>query len=322
MKKRLIATVLGVAMIGSLTAPMAVFAGDADTVDIAVISISAADSNNARYISGLEDGAEKYGYKITVLDANGSTDDANAAFSNFISRGADVIVDMVFPATSLATGLQAAIDANIPVVSWGSGMADGIWYTNGSGGPTATDVALKMVEDMGGEGELLALTYHEGNVARERELELDRILADYPDINVTKQEVDIPGTVQQAMEYTNAWLASRPEDGTNYAIWGSWDDPAIGGISALKQMDRRDVLVYGMNGNADAISAIQDGWMTATCWESGYDEALAAIEAIHDILEQGDEYEPTEEVVPVVVITADNVEEFIEEHPETIENVQ
>lgn len=319
--KKQIAMLTALATLTMTVAPISVLA-DEEKVDIAVVSISAADSNNVRYIKGLEDGAEQYGYEVSVLDADGSTDKANSAFANFVSRGADVIVDMVFPATSIATGLKSAEDAGIPVVTWGGGMADGVWYTNGSGGPTATDVIKKMIEDMDGEGELLALTYHEGQVARDREAILDELLADYPDIEVTKNEVNIPGTLQNAMEYANAWLASRPADGTNYAVWGSWDDPALGAISTLKQMGRTDVKVYGQNGNADALQAILDGTMTATSWQSGYDEGIAAMEAIHEILEKGEEFEKTEEVVPVVVVTADNIEKFIEEHPETMENVQ
>ena len=319
--KKQIAMLTALATLPMAVAPISVLA-DEEKVDIAVVSISAADSNNVRYIKGLEDGAEQYGYEVSVLDADGSTDKANSAFANFVSRGADVIVDMVFPATSIATGLKSAEDAGIPVVTWGGGMADGVWYTNGSGGPTATDVIKKMIEDMDGEGELLALTYHEGQVARDREAILDELLADYPDIEVTKNEVNIPGTLQNAMEYANAWLASRPADGTNYAVWGSWDDPALGAISTLKQMGRTDVKVYGQNGNADALQAILDGTMTATSWQSGYDEGIAAMEAIHEILEKGEEFEKTEEVVPVVVVTADNIEKFIEEHPETMENVQ
>lgn len=318
--KKQIAMLTALATLTMAVAPISVLA-DEEKVDIAVVSISAADSNNVRYIKGLEDGAEQYGYEVSVLDADGSTDKANSAFANFVSRGADVIVDMVFPATSIATGLKSAEDAGIPVVTWGGGMADGVWYTNGSGGPTATDVIKKMIEDMDGEGELLALTYHEGQVARDREAILDELLADYPDIEVTKNEVNIPGTLQNAMEYANAWLASRPADGTNYAVWGSWDDPALGAISTLKQMGRTDVKVYGQNGNADALQAILDGTMTATSWQSGYDEGIAAMEAIHEILEKGEEFEKTEEVVPVVVVTADNIEKFIEEHPETMENV-
>ena len=319
--KKQIAMLTALATLTMAVAPISVLA-DEEKVDIAVVSISAADSNNVRYIKGLEDGAEQYGYEVSVLDADGSTDKANSAFANFVSRGADVIVDMVFPATSIATGLKSAEDAGIPVVTWGGGMADGVWYTNGSGGPTATDVIKKMIEDMDGEGELLALTYHEGQVARDRVAILDELLADYPDIEVTKNEVNIPGTLQNAMEYANAWLASRPADGTNYAVWGSWDDPALGAISTLKQMGRTDVKVYGQNGNADALQAILDGTMTATSWQSGYDEGIAAMEAIHEILEKGEEFEKTEEVVPVVVVTADNIEKFIEEHPETMENVQ
>lgn len=319
--KKQIAMLTALATLTMAVAPISVLA-DEEKVDIAVVSISAADSNNVRYIKGLEDGAEQYGYEVSVLDADGSTDKANSAFANFVSRGADVIVDMVFPATSIATGLKSAEDAGIPVVTWGGGMADGVWYTNGSGGPTATDVIKKMIEDMDGEGELLALTYHEGQVARDREAILDELLADYPDIEVTKNEVNIPGTLQNAMEYANAWLASRPADGTNYAVWGSWDDPALGAISTLKQMGRTDVKVYGQNGNADALQAILDGTMTATSWQSGYDEGIAAMEAIHEILEKGEEFEKTEEVVLVVVVTADNIEKFIEEHPETMENVQ
>ena len=319
--KKQIAMLTALATLTMAVAPISVLA-DEEKVDIAVVSISAADSNNVRYIKGLEDGAEQYGYEVSVLDADGSTDKANSAFANFVSRGADVIVDMVFPATSIATGLKSAEDAGIPVVTWGGGMADGVGYTNGSGGPTATDVIKKMIEDMDGEGELLALTYHEGQVARDREAILDELLADYPDIEVTKNEVNIPGTLQNAMEYANAWLASRPADGTNYAVWGSWDDPALGAISTLKQMGRTDVKVYGQNGNADALQAILDGTMTATSWQSGYDEGIAAMEAIHEILEKGEEFEKTEEVVPVVVVTADNIEKFIEEHPETMENVQ
>ena len=300
------------------------FAGVAlaeEPVDIAVVAISATEANNARYIQGLQDAAAQRGWTVTVLDANGSNDNANAAFTNFIARGADYIIDMVFPATSLATGLNSAMSAGIPVLTWGGGLAQGVWFTNGSGGPTATDVIRKMCEDMGGEGDLLALTYHGGQVARDREAVLDQILSEYPNIKVTKSEVDIPGYIQDGMEYANAWLASRPEGEGNYAIWGSWDDPALGAISALKQMGRQDVKVYGQNGNADAIQAILDGWMTATSWEDGYGEGVAAIEAIEKMEQQGEAFEKGAYEYPAVVVTKESAAQFVAEHPEAIENI-
>ena len=170
--------------------------------------------------------------------------------------------------------------------------------------------------------EILALTYHDGQVAREREEEFDKILADYPDIVVTKNEVGIPGYYQDGMDYATAWLASRPAGEANYAVWGSWDDPALGAIASLKQMGRDDVKVYGENGNADAIQAIRDGWMTATAWQDGYGEGVAAIEAIEEMNTQGDAFEKGARELEAVLITLENVEDFVAEHPEAIENVQ
>ena len=80
--------------------------------------------------------------------------------------------------------------------------------------------------------------------------------------------------------------------------------------------------VYGQNGNADALNSIRDGFMTATSWEDCYGEGLAAIEAIEKILADKEGFEQGAYEMPAAVITADNIEDFIAEHPEVIENVQ
>ena len=92
-----------------------------------------------------------------------------------------------------------------------------------------------MVDDLGGKGEVLALTYRTGEVCRNRELVMDEILAKHPDINVTKNEVRIPGYFEDGAQYATAWLALHPAGSGTLAIWGCWDDPSIGAISALRQ---------------------------------------------------------------------------------------
>lgn len=294
----------------------------ADTKDIGIVSISATEANNARYIQGVIDAAAEFGWTVTVTDCDGSVDDANAAITNLVTRGVDYIIDMVFPVTSLNTGLLNAKEANIPVATWGGGFGDGVWMANGSGGPHAIPVVNKMVEDITGKGDILALTYHTGQVCREREEEMDKILTSYSNINVTKNEVDIPGYIQDGMDYTNAWIASRPEGDTNYAIWGCWDDPALGAMAALKQMDRKDVHIYGENGNADAIQAIKEGWMTATIWQDSYAEGKAAIAEFVLMLDLGDAYEKGFKEIPGIVVTSENVDTFMQEHPEAIANIE
>lgn len=296
--------------------------GKSDQFDLAIVSISPSEANNARFIKGVEEAAAEFGWKVSVTDAHGSADEANAAIQNFVTRKVDAIIDMVFPVTSLATGLRVADEAKIPVGTWGGGMGTAVVVTNGSGGLHSIPIVEQMIKDMDGKGDVLALTYRTGQVAREREDVLDNAFADYPDIKVKKNEVKIPGYLQDGAQYANAWLASHPSGSGKLAIWGSWDDPALGAISSLKQQDRKDVLVYGQNGNADAIKAIREGWMTATAWQDSYSEGIKMVEVLKEAIEKGDDWEPIAAEITAVLITKDNVEQFIKDHPEAIENVE
>ena len=83
---------------------------------LGIVSISATEANNARYIQGATKAAEELGWQVNVVDAAGSADQANAAIQNFAQLGAYAIVDMVFPWSSIGAGLDAAGGAGIPVV--------------------------------------------------------------------------------------------------------------------------------------------------------------------------------------------------------------
>src|SRR6185437_1674701 len=290
----------------------------ADAPLIGVVSISATEANNARYITGATAAAKELGWQISVIDAAGSADQANAAIQTFAQRGAKAIVDMVFPYTSIGAGLQAAKAANIPVVTWGGGLGGSVAATNGSGGPMTIPVMDLMVKNMGGKGALLALTYRTGQVCRDRETVLDQMLAKDPNITVTKNEVRIPGYFEDGAQYANAWLASHPQGSGNLAIWGCWDDPAIGAIGSLRAQNRTDVGVYGVNGNAQALENIKNGYMTATAWQDSYTEGYNMVKLLPDIVKAGAGWTPKAAEVPAVLVTKDTVEQFVKEHPDAI----
>ena len=287
---------------------------------LGVISISPAEANNARFIKGAQEAAAAKGWDMTVIDAHGSADEANAALQNQVQRKANAVIDMVFPVTSLGAGLNAAQQANIPVATWGGGIGKGVIATNGSGGPMADPIVKRMAEDMGGKGSVLALTYHTGEVCREREQVMDEILKNYPDIKVTKNEVRIPGYLQDGAQFASAWLAGKPAGSGNLAIWGCWDDPALGAVSALKQQDRKDVKVYGENGNADAIKAVKDGWFTATAWQNSVEEGKVLVETIDQAIKAGASWQPKAVEVPSIVVDASNVDQFMKDHPDAVGN--
>jgi ribose transport system substrate-binding protein len=307
---------IGAAMLALGMAAGPVLAADAPL--LGVVSISATEANNARYITGATAAAKEIGWQISVIDAAGSADQANAAVQNFAQRGAKAIVDMVFPYTSIGAGLRAAKAAGIPVVTWGGGLGGSVAATNGSGGPMTIPVIDLMVKNMDGKGALLALTYRTGQVCRDREVVLDQILAKYPDIKVTKNEVRIPGYFDDGAQYANAWLASHPQGSDNLAIWGCWDDPAIGAIGSLRAQNRSDVKVYGVNGNAQALENIKNGHMTATAWEDSYTEGYNMVKLLPEIVKAGADWTPKAVEVPAVLVDKDTIDKFVADHPDAL----
>lgn len=283
---------------------------------LGIVSIAANEANNVRYIEGASAAAAEGGWEVSVIDAAGSADQANSAIQNFVNRGAAAVIDMVFPYSSIGAGLAAAESAGIPVVTWGGGLGRTVASTNGSGAPIALPVNEKMIADLDQGGSILALTYRTGEVCRDREVLLDQLLEARPDINVTKNEVRIPGYIEDGAQYANAWLASHPAGAEPLAIWGCWDDPAIGAISALRQQGRDDVAVYGVNGNAQALENILRGHMTATAWEDSYAEGYDMVKRLDEIIAAGDSWEPKAAEVPAVLVTQDNIEAFLKEHPD------
>ena len=104
---------------------------------------------------------------------------------------------------------------------------------------------------------------------------------------MTKNEVRIPGYFEDGAQYANAWLASHPAGSENLAIWGCWDDPAIGAIGALRAQNRDDVKVYGVNGNAQALENIKNGFMTATAWQDSFTEGYNMVKMLKEIKDAG-----------------------------------
>jgi len=93
----------------ALVAGVALSAGGADAADkplIGIVSIAATEANNVRYIKGAETAATELGWEVSVIDAAGSADQANAGIQNFAQRGAHAIIDMVFPVSSIGAGLE------------------------------------------------------------------------------------------------------------------------------------------------------------------------------------------------------------------------
>ena len=288
----------------------------ADSYSIGIVKFASSDQTSEQAITGFRDYAEEQGWETSAVDPQGAVDKANGAMQDYVQKKVDLIVTAVFDSSTLTAGAQAAKAAGIPVVSISGGTADGITANLDAGVSNGEPIAELLVEDMGGEGELLVLGYKSGLPCIGREQALDDAL-EGTDITTTRNEVPIPGQVEGSTQFAQAWLAKHPEGSGPLAVWGCFDDPALGAIAAIKSAGRDDVLVYGINGQPGAISAIEAGDMRGTVFllatEAGEDFA----ELVPEFVEGGVDAEPREVTLTNVLVTDDTIEDFLTEYPDS-----
>ncbi len=292
--------------------------GSGKSYNVGIVAFAAADQTSSQAIAGYKARASQLGYEVTVVDPQGSTDKAVGAMQDLVQKRVDLMLVTVFPSTSLTAGLRAAKAAGIPVVSLSGGIADGVQVNYDSGLQAGKKVADQLVKDTGGSGDLLALGYKSGLPCIGREKSLDAALQG-TSINKSREEVPIPGQVEASTNFAQAFLAKHSSG--NVAVWGCFDDPSLGAIAAIKQAGRKDVKVYGINGQPAALKAIQDGTMDATVWLDVTGAGKQIADNTGKYVDGGVDAKPVDTPIPDELITKDNVDQFLSSHPDALKGL-
>jgi ribose transport system substrate-binding protein len=74
-------------------------------------------------------------------------------------------------------------------------------------------------------------------------------------------------------------------------------------------------VTVSINGSAQAVQLVKDGDMTATVWQPAYEEGKQVFQAILDSEAAGASWTPKLITIPGVVVNADNVDQFMKDHP-------
>lgn len=309
-----IAAVLTVAM-AACTGPAPSGSDDEDTKTLGIVAYIGNNAINQQTIRGATTVAEENGWEVTVTDTQGDADLANATITSYASQGLDGILVLVYAATALGGGIAAAEAAGVPLAIWGGGLADGVMATTSNEAVGAASAKL-LVDAMGDEGDVLALTFHPGKLCLDQGDEFDKAV-DQTNLNVTRNELVVPGQQTSAANFTSAWLQSHPVGG-NYGIWTCWDEPMEGIKAALAQAGRTDVKTFSTNVSAPGILDIQAGNVTAGVWQPAEDEGAALAQAIIDYTADPEGWEQLTIKIDGVPLTKDTVDAFIAERPESV----
>lgn len=283
---------------------------------LGIVALLANDALNIAVIGGATEAAKAAGWDVKVTDTQASADQANAAMSSFAAQHVDAMFVLAFASSSIGSGLAAARDAHIPVGTWGGEIVPGIVVTT-SGRQVGDDSVKFLLDKVGDKANVLAMTFHPGKLCIDRGVAFDEGVKGKTDIKVDYSEVVAPGQVQFGNAAAAAWLTAHPAGGDSpLAIWACWDEPMQGAVAAMRQAGRTDVTTISINGSPQALQLVKDGDLTATVWQPAYEEGKQVFQAILDAKKAGDSWQPKDIQIPGVVVTKDNVDKFMAEHPD------
>jgi ribose transport system substrate-binding protein len=224
------------------------------------IGFSQATQQSPFYVelgNGVKQAAEAAGVKLVYVDANGDITKQNNDIEDLITQQVDVLLINPVDPQGIAPSLASAKAADIPVITVDRSAEGDLAHVGrdnvamGKAAGDALKAALgeaggKIVEIQGDAGGTVAIDRHDGfhsAFAGDSAFTIvEGPYAEYIRANAVTAMQDL--------------LQSNPDV---KAVYAHNDDMALGALQVLKENGRTDVLVAGVDGLMEAVSAIADG---------------------------------------------------------------
>jgi len=291
--------------------------GDSGDKVLGLIAFDMTSQADAQFDNSTNEAFTDAGWEVLTQDPKGDAGQANSICSQYVTRQVTALVVTTFAMDQMAQCLSQAKAANIPAFFIGSPLLDGM---AGAVDVTAPQPINDVFVDYLTEHkvtELLTLDYTPGTPCRLRAEYRDKAIADAGlDINVTKHEFPIPGQVVDSQNATAAWLAAHPEGSGTFAIWSCFADSTAGAVAGIQQAGRTDELpIFTWDFNKSILDAIRTGQVAADLFINGAGVGAQVLDLVEGYLADG---EPQGVVADNVVLNKDNIDQFVEEHPELV----
>jgi erythritol transport system substrate-binding protein len=88
------------------------------------------------------------------------------------------------------------------------------------------------------------------------------------------------------------------------------DTMALGALAAVKSGGRTGIVITGFDGSPDAVNAIRSGELRATSLQPAVEISRLAVDEADQFLKTGTVGKPERQVIPCILVTKDNADEF------------
>ena len=207
------------------------------------------------------DEVKKLGGEPIAVDAGRNDGKLVSQLQTIIAQKPDALVQLLGTLSVIDPWLKKAGDAGIPVLTIDVGTPNSINNSTSDNWGIGKDLALQLVSDIGGEGNIVVFNGFYGvTPCAIRYDQLRNVVKYYPKVKIIEPELRdvIPNTVQDAFAQITAILNKYPEKGSIKAIWSAWDVPQLGATQAVVAAGRTEVRTYGVDGSPEVLQLLRD----------------------------------------------------------------
>lgn len=244
----------------------------------------------------------------TPTDPNFSAQVQIAKMESFVSQKYDAIILQAWDAAALSPAVAEAQNAGIHVITLNLDTvqkhdAHVTMYSYEAG----QLIGARIVAALGGKGTVVILQAPPAaTLGNEREQGFRDYVKNHPDIKVVAQPANWDKV--KAIGVMNSLIHSLPRID---AVYGINDSMAEGAAVALAAAGRKNVIVWGADGQSTTLDMIARGQMTGTIYTNTYDQGTTALRVTEMLVSSGVKPSalPQEAVVqmPSVIVTKDTV---------------
>lgn len=261
---------------------------------------------------GLQEEVERLGGTAIALDAGRKDQQQIAQLQTLIAQKPDAIIEMLGNIEVLNPWLQRIREAGIPLFTVDTATPHALNNTTSNNYNIGAEIALQMVADMGGKGNVLVFNgFYSVPVCKIRYDQMKYVLESFPEVKIIEPELRdvIPNTVQSAYSNVTDMLTKSPEPGSISAVWACWDVPQIGATQAVEAAGRKEVRTYGIDGSPEVIKMVMDANSpaAAVAAQQPYEIGVTAVRNVARHL--AGQTVPPFTFVPAVLITKENAAE-------------
>jgi ribose transport system substrate-binding protein len=307
-------TVLGVLILAALATVVAVGCqrgGGGGEGGGPRIGLSISTLNNPFFVTlrnGAQQAAKKEGAKLIIADAQDDAATQQDDVQNFVTQQVDAILINPVDSEAVVPAVQAANQANIPVIALDRGASGGKLETliasdNVEGGRMAAKELIQLL----GSGPVAQLEGIPGtSPTRDRGQGFEEVINAQDAVQlVSSQTANFLRT--EGLNVTENILQSNP--GIK-GIFAQNDEMAMGAVRALGGRAGSEVKIIGFDGIEDALKAIQAGKMNATIAQQPDKIGSLGVENAMKVVDG----KSVDKNIPVQVklVTKENVSQFLQ----------